>query len=201
MCPSNPVAGPTPIPPDASSQPQDGCATSPANIGRVVEPSHDLDFPEVPFPSRRVLETVGETALRKLVRRHHERLRKSEIGYMFPKDNDEFAAAVSKIADFVIESCGGAAEYTRTEGRGCMRTRHFPFVIDEASREVWLICLWLALEESDFPDPIRKEYWSWMEPFSIRMINRRTQRGQPERFPFASIQVNHRSSVFAVCPR
>ena len=40
---------------------------------------------------------------------------------------------------------------------------------------------------------LRREYWEWVEVFSIRMINRRTQRtqrtqrAQPQRFPFTDM--------------
>lgn len=177
------------------------CATTSTNVGRVVDASHDLDFPEVPFPSSRVLETVGEASIRRLVRRHHDLLRVSEIGHMFSSDDAQYEAAVEKIADFVIESCGGPAAYTVKHGKGCMRTRHFPFTIDETGRDIWLNCLWFALEAAAFPPEISEEYWRWMEPFSIRMINRRTMRGQPKRYPYDWVQTCMRKPVFAVCPR
>ena len=65
-----------------------------------------------------------------------------------------------------------------------MRTRHFPFAIDEKSRETWLLCLWRAFEQADFPRGVRREFWEWMEPFSARMINRRTTKAQPRRLSF-----------------
>jgi hemoglobin len=65
-----------------------------------------------------------------------------------------------------------------------MRTRHFPFTIDEKARETWLLCLWHAFDEAKFPAAIRREYWDWMEAFSARMINRRTMKAQPTRFAF-----------------
>jgi hemoglobin len=190
-----------PRPHPAEREGHGACATTSANIGRVVDASHDLDFPQVPFPSRRVLDVVGEALLRKLVRRHHDLVRASEIGHLLSGDDAHYAAAVDKIADFIVESCGGRADYTEKHGKGCMRTRHFPFSIDEAGRDIWLGCLWQALEESEFPPAVREEYWNWMEPFSIRMINRRTLRGQPKRYPFEFVQQSMRQKVFAVCPR
>jgi hemoglobin len=68
-----------------------------------------------------------------------------------------------------------------------MRRRHYPFTIDEAAREVWLRELWLAFDDVGFPAQLRREYWEWVEAFSIRMINRRTRRAQPRRFPFADM--------------
>lgn len=149
--------------------------------GRLVPAAHELDFPPVPFPSAHVLEALGEARLRALVRHHHKLLRESEIAHLFAPDPAEFEALVEVIADYVIEACGGARSYTEARGEACMRTRHFPFTIDERGREVWLEKLCHALIDNGFPSDIRQEYWNWMEPFSIRMINRRTAKAQPLR--------------------
>ncbi|WP_077298460.1 hypothetical protein [Aquaspirillum sp. LM1] len=68
-----------------------------------------------------------------------------------------------------------------------MRTRHFPFTIDESAREVWLTLLWQAMQDTDFSSAAREEYWNWMEPFSLRMVNRRTTKAQPVRWAFADM--------------
>jgi hemoglobin len=174
------------------------CASTSSNVGRIVGASYDLDFPAVQFPSMRIIDVVGEPALRQLVRRHHNLLRESEIKDLFSADDAIFAATVEKIADFVVESCGGSQNYSRKQEKGCMRTRHFPFLIDEAARGIWLSCLWQALQKSEFSQIMRQEYWNWMEPFSIRMINRRTLRGQPDRYPFELVQLGAEKHIFAV---
>ena len=153
--------------------------------GRVVPARHELEMPEVPFASRRVLEVAGDAGLRELTRRHHELLRASEIGHLFTADDLAFAALIERVADYVVETCGGPALFTPTHGDTCMRVRHFPFTIDERGREVWLEMLFQAMGETAFPVEIREEYWAWMEPFSLRMINRRTTKTQPVRLPYA----------------
>ncbi len=162
-----------------------GCGThgqsARPEVGRRVPAAHEMDFPEVPFPSARVLAMAGESGLRALVRRHHALLRQSEIGHLFSADDQVFAEAVERIADFVVEACGGPAKFSENHGSGCMRTRHFPFTIDEQGREAWLAGLFRAIGDTGLPLEIREEYWAWMEPFSIRMINRRTMRAQPAR--------------------
>ena len=50
-------------------------------VGRRVPASHEMEMPEVPFPSARVLAVAGAGALRELVRQHHALLRKySQLG-------------------------------------------------------------------------------------------------------------------------
>lgn len=127
----------------------------------------------------------GEADLRRVVKAHHTLLKQSEIGHLFVQDEAAFAKLVSLIADFVVETCGGPQLFTEARGGGCMRTRHFPFTIDERGREVWLEKLLQAMGDVDFPQELREEYWNWLEAISIRMINRRTTKAQPERISWA----------------
>lgn len=192
LAPSKPLDG---------SEGQGACSATSSWTGRTAVASHDLDFPEVRFPSRQMLEGVGEIAMRRLVRRHHDLLRVSEIGNMLPADKAKYEAVVNRISDFVIESCGGPANYTLVNGQGCLRTRHFPVTIDEAGRKTWLACLMQALDESEFPHALREEYWNWMEPLSIRMVNRRTEKRQPGRYPYNWFLIRVRHPTMAMCRR
>lgn len=161
------------------------CGGHEAKVGRMVEAQTELILPTVPFPTRRMIDGAGEAKLRQLVECHHQRLAEGPIGAMFPSDPAIFSMLVKKVADFVVESCGGPASYSTEHGNTCMRTRHFPFTIDESARETWLAALYRAMEDVDFPVGLREEYWHWMEPFSVRMINRRTMKAQPAKIPYA----------------
>ena len=154
---------------------------------RWVDGFFEMEFPRVPFPSRRIFEVAGETILRSLVLRHHERLYETPLRALFPADRQRFIGAATRAADYAVETCGGPHYFTSSRGKPCMRKRHYPFTIDESAREVWLRQLWLAFDDVGFPAQIRQEYWEWVEPFSIRMINRRTQRAPPQRYPFADV--------------
>lgn len=168
---------------------RDGAAPNSSAAVRWVEAAHDLDFPPVPLPSQRVFEIAGEIKLRELVRRHHLRLRVGAIGHLFPSHPAEFDAGVEKTADFVVEACGGAANFSARFGHTCMRTRHYGFMIDEAAREIWLAGLWQAFDEVAFPWAVRQELWDWAEALSIRIVNRRTGRAQPRRHPFSAADI------------
>jgi hemoglobin len=160
-----------------------------AEVGRTVDAATELILPAVSYPSRRVLEIAGEEKLRQAVRRHHALLMASPIADLFPKDQWVFAKLAEKVADFVVESCGGATNYSEQNGGTCMRTRHFPFSIDERSRETWLAALFQAMVDVDFPAEVGEEYWNWLEAFSVRMVNRRTMKAQPARIPFILAQL------------
>ena len=168
----------------ASSSHSCGCGS-----GHTLDAATELILPAMTFPSSQVLAIVGEEKLRQLVRRHHALLQASPIAGLFTEDPWAFAKLAEKVADFVVESCGGPPAYTAQHGGTCMRTRHFPFTIDEAARETWLAALFRAMEDVDFPVEVRAEYWDWLEAFSVRMINRRTVKAQPARIPFVMAQL------------
>ena len=154
---------------------------------RWVQAVQEFELPAVPFPSRRIFDIAGEQCLRDLVRKHHDNLRQSDIRRMFPEAGAQFEDLVERVADYVVEACGGPPRFTPVHGNACMRARHYPFTIDEKAREIWLQCLWHAFDTADFPKSLRREYWDWMEAFSVRMINRRTMRAQPTRVPFDAL--------------
>jgi hemoglobin len=172
-------------------------APSKPEVGRRVPANHEMEMPEVPFPSSRVLEMVGANGLRRLVRQHHALLRQSEIGHLFAADDAAFATLIERIGDYIVEACGGPSAFTEAHGNTCMRTRHFPFSIDERGREIWLEKLFQAMGDTNFPDELRAEYWAWMEPFTVRMINRRTTKAQPIHLPYAEAVVRFCSPVSA----
>jgi len=162
-----------------------GATPTRPELGRRVPEGHDMDYPEVPFPTARVLEIAGEAGLRRLVQAHHTLLKQSEIGHLFVQDDAAFAKLIGLIADYVVETCGGPQYFTDARGGGCMRTRHFPFSIDEHGHEVWLEKLYQAIGDTGFPAELREEYWNWLEAMSIRMVNRRTTKAQPVRIDWA----------------
>lgn len=147
-----------------------------------AEPEFDLLFPPLPALSPAVFAAVGEAALRDLVHRHHDRLRRSSIGDLFPSDPKRFAVVVEHIATFMVETTRGSSQYVDTHGPVWFRTRHLPLTIDETARNVWLAALLATFEEVAFPEPARQEFWNWVEALSIRAITRRTMVGQPRRY-------------------
>jgi hemoglobin len=154
---------------------------------RVVEPKIDFVFPEVPFPSKKIFAAMGAERITQMVRHHHTLLRKSAIGGMFPSDDAAFEAATLKTADFFIEATGGPKAFTEQYGHPALRERHFRFLIDEKARDIWLMMYKKTLKEVAFPREHLGEFWNWIEPLSIRMINRRTGFEAPRRYPFETV--------------
>lgn len=141
---------------------------------RHAEAMIDIIFPSVAFPSNKIFHAMGEEKIREMVWHHHELLLKTKVGKLFPANDEAFKMVVDKSADFFIEALGGGDVFTSLHGEPKLRMRHFKIPIDESDREIWLVMYKKTLKEIDFPKEHLEEFWNWIEPLSIRMINRRT---------------------------
>lgn len=148
---------------------------------RVVEAMIDFIYPAVPFPSNKIFKSFGEENIRRMVAYHHDLLKKTAIGHIFPQDDTMFAMVVQKSADFFVEALGGDEIFTIAHGEPHLRLRHLPFDIDENTREIWLAMYKKTLKDIVFPKENLEEFWNWIEPLSIRMINRRRNMEAPKR--------------------
>lgn len=144
-------------------------------------------IPAIPFPSRRIFRAAGAEKTAALIRRMHARMRESEIGAMFPADDAAFGALVTRATAYFIESTGGPAEFTAHHGKPCMGTFHGRVAVDLKARAVWLRSLWLAFRDVDFPEAAREEFWNWVEPFSILVMNRYDPGRRTPRYPYAEL--------------
>ena len=119
-----------------------------------------------------------------MVEYHHGLLRKSSIGNFFSSDDAAFDFATKKTADFFVEALGGEKVYSLVYGHPALRMRHFHMTIDEKSREIWLMMYKKTIKDLAMPAEFVEEFWNWIEPLSIRMINRRTTVLDIPRFTF-----------------
>ena len=103
------------------------------------------------------------------------------------EDEKMFEIVTNKTAEFFMEALGGGDIYTSQHGHPHLRSRHFPFTIDEQAREIWLMFYKKTLKDVNFPKEYLKEFWEWIESLSLRMINRRTMMEAPKRYPFENI--------------
>lgn len=131
--------------------------------------------PPVTKPHPGFLHEVGEERMRKLVSDHYDKVKESDIAFLFPvNDEDDFAEAKKHAADFLIQISGGPDYFTQSRGMPQMVGRHAPFRIDEASRRRWLE-LYAPLLEALVDEGITPEYiesmWNYLDIFSMWMIN------------------------------
>ena len=151
-----------------------------------VNPKRTL--PPILFPSQSFLEKLGAETIYKIVLHHHRLLQKSSIAHLYPTDDAHFLEGVAKASHFLIQALGGGDVYTSNYGSPAMCRTHAPFPIDDNAREVWLMMYKQTLHDLDFPKALIEEFWNWIEPFSLRMVTRRSEKTHLIRFPYAAMK-------------
>lgn len=155
---------------------------------RTAEAMIDIIFPSVQFPSNKIFKTIGEEKVREIVSYHHDLLLKTKVGKLFPANKEAFKMNVDATADFFVQALGGGNVFTENHGEPRLRMRHFKIPIDESDREIWLAMYKKTLKELAFPKEHLEEFWNWIEPLSIRMINRRTNMDSIKRHYWADVK-------------
>ena len=125
-------------------------------------------------PIPEFLLEMGEEGIRKLVSDHYDKLKVSEISFLFPLDDADFEEAKKHSSDFFIQICGGPAYFNQNRGAPQMVGRHAPFRITASARNTWLELykpLILELKEKNITETSLQSFWNYLDVFSSWMIN------------------------------
>ena len=102
----------------------------------------------------------GEPAVRRLVDRFYDLMdtlpEAKAIRAMHPPSLD---SSRDKLHWFLVGWLGGPDLYVERFGHPRLRARHLPFVIDDAARNAWMLCMRRALDEQ-VPDVLFRELLS-----------------------------------------
>jgi len=127
--------------------------------------------PAVTLPNREILKVLGEEGIRKMVSRHYDLMRQSEIKKLFPPTDEAFEKAKLHSSDFIIQICGGPDYFNQNRGKPMMTKRHASFEITAQGRRIWLECYRQALIETGLPNHLLLSFWEYINVFSIWMVN------------------------------
>jgi truncated hemoglobin YjbI len=159
---------------------------------------HDLRpaaaaLPSVPQPAHSLLALCGEAGLRRLVHRHMTRLRLTPL---LADMHDCFDCIAERVADFVIESCGGPLYWSERHSphQGLTAGAGWPVLLDEVGREIWLVQLWHSLDDVGLSERLRADFWHWAEPLSLHLLAPRARQGEIRRYPFELVSGWFRSA-------
>lgn len=140
-------------------------------------------MPALPQPPHRLLALCDESGLRQLVHAHMRRLRGTAL---FAGVADCITCVEQRVADYVVEACGGASHHRRQvslqAGAG------LPLLLDEEGRELWLVQLWHAFEDVGLPEPLRADFWGWAEPLSVHLLAPRARHAALTRYPYDTVR-------------
>ena len=112
--------------------------------------------PASPAP-RSFYEAVGgEEFFGRLVHRFYELVADDpELRAVYPAQ--DLKPAEDHLRLFLIQYWGGPQTYNELRGHPRLRMRHARFVIDEAARDAWLMCMRGALAETVTNEAVRRE--------------------------------------------
>ncbi|MDR2128780.1 MAG: hypothetical protein LBP52_06905 [Burkholderiaceae bacterium] len=141
-------------------------------------------LPLLPQPAHRLLAECAEEGLRRLVHFHMQRLRRTSL---FARAGRCFDCVTQRVADFVVESCGGPLYYSERHGR-LQAGAGLPLLLDEEGREIWLVQLWHAFDDADFPALLRADFWNWAEPLSVHLLAPQARHSGLTRYDYDTVR-------------
>ena len=96
---------------------------------------------------------IGEEGFHRLVKAFYAQVPRDEVlAAMYPKH--DLAAAEHRLREFLIGRFGGPPRYIEQRGHPRLRARHMPFVLDERSRDRWVLLMDRALDQAALPDDV-----------------------------------------------
>lgn len=107
-----------------------------------------------------IVPELGEAPLRELVAAFYRRIPADDLlGPMYPAD--DLVGAEKRLADFLVERCGGPPHFSSERGHPRLRMRHARFKIDELARDRWLQLMTEASDEIALDARVRES----LDPF------------------------------------
>lgn len=140
--------------------------------------------PAIEPPPHRLLAICDESGLRQLVMHHLQRLKSTPL---FANAGKCFDCVAMRFADFVVESCGGPLYYSQRHAR-LEAGAGLPLLLDEESRELWLVQLWHAFDDVGFPQHLRADFWGWAEPLSVHLLAPHSRHDRLTRYPYDTVR-------------
>ena len=140
----------------------------------------------IPLPSVRLYMVWGSVKIRSLVRYHHNLLRLSGAEEFFPCEEEAFEAVTRKTADYFVEILSKGKFSPASHGFASVAVHRLYRDFDESKREIWLEMYKKAIKEMHMPSECIEDFWNWIEPLSVLMLKRNSQR-QIRRYPYTSV--------------
>ena len=88
---------------------------------------------------------------------------------MYP--GDDLGPAQERLRLFLEQYWGGPATYSEQRGHPRLRMRHFPFPVDSAASDRWLVHMRAALDEQGLPAELDAVFWKYFSSSAPAMIN------------------------------
>jgi len=98
----------------------------------------------------------GDAGVRKLVQRFYDEMDSNpaaaEVRQMHPSD---LQSSIDKLYEFLSGWLGGPPLYIQKRGHPRLRRRHMPFAINSDSARQWMLCMTIAVNDTELSAPTR----------------------------------------------
>ena len=119
-----------------------------------------------------IVPAHGEAPIRAVVAAFYRDISADDVlGPMYPEH--DLAGAEQRLADFLVERCGGPPVYTSVRGHPRLRMRHMPFAVDGRARDRWMARMTAALDATpEFPVEARAALEAFLGDVATFLQNR-----------------------------
>jgi hemoglobin len=132
-------------------------------------PVSDSEHP-TPEPVTFYEAVGGAPTFRKLVARFYEGVADDPLlRPLYPEE--DLGPAEDRLRMFLEQYWGGPTTYSEQRGHPRLRMRHFPFKVDAAARDAWLLHMRVAVDELALPPLYEAELWDYLVRAAHSMVN------------------------------
>ena len=86
--------------------------------------------------------------------------------------DEDLTASRRRLSMFLAQFFGGPSTYSEERGHPRLRMRHFPFPIDAAARDRWMLHMSRAVEAERFPEEVSAAMMEYFERAATFLVNR-----------------------------
>mgnify|MGYP003556047368 FL=1 len=88
---------------------------------------------------------------------------------MYPEE--DLGPAAERLSTFLSQYWGGPTTYSQNRGHPRLRMRHAPFVVNEESKERWLLHFRAGLDAAKLEPELDAQFWAYVLHAATFMLN------------------------------
>lgn len=117
-----------------------------------------------------IYEALGEEKIQSMVKHFYRKVSLTPpLRKLYPEA--DLAAAEERLFLFLIHVFGGPHTYLEKRGHPMLRRRHFQWAIDENLKNLWLDCMFQAMDQVEIETDIREALMNYFINVANHMIN------------------------------
>jgi hemoglobin len=117
-----------------------------------------------------IYEALGEEKILSLVKHFYRKVSLTPpLRKLYPEE--DLSAAEERLFLFLIHVFGGPHTYLEKRGHPMLRRRHFQWAIDESLKNLWLDCMFQAMDQVEIETDIREALMNYFINVANHMIN------------------------------